>query len=624
MIYQRDLKCGRNLQQTSPSGCHLGHYKALVQDKVLLKCLRQFMQITISRGIAIPRWCQAVNVMIEKDSGRPRINCLRIIYLFEADYNLILKIIWGSRLVRRAVKLDLLNSGQHGSVPGRTTLAPIMLNQLTTDMSRIMKVNYARFDNDASACFDCIIVALGMLAARRCGMPISAVRTHAKSLELMQYTVKTVYGISNTSYQGTPFEPLFGTGQGSGASPSVWLTLVVLLLNTLDRVIPDRISFRSADGNIEHRRLVDAFVDDTAAGITDNGKLSMDELVSKLEMVAQKWEKLLHYSGGALNLTKCSWYVMYWDWKQGRPILRETFDNNPGINLTQGQHQRTYPIVCQALSKPTRILGVYQTPIGDFSHHIKVMKDKADKYAGYLKSPRLTPANIRVFHKTIYTPAMKYSLPALAVDEEELSCIQSRIIPSIVNRLGFSSKLPTAVRFGPISMGGLGLTDLCTESGIEMIKFFRHEVHGQTPVGKLLLIQVQASQLESGIIQDLLEEPCLFIPYLTANWVLSMRQYMSNHNVSIMLTQSLRIPLKGQHDQHIMNLDNLKGYGPKQHAPNPTLCVFSLQETIKQLVHTPGVRKIVLSFKRRTANHAFVERRVFLLRSWSLTLTHNI
>ena len=181
--------------------------------------------------------------MIEKDPGRPRINRLRIIHLFEADCNLFLKIMWGSRLVHRSVQLNLLNEGQHGSVPGRTTMDPVMLNQLTTDLCRVLKVNYARFDNDASACFDRIIVALGMMAAQRCGMPVEAVRTHAKALELMQYMVNTIYGVSEESYKGTALEPLFGTGQGSGASPAVWLSLVVVLPNTLERVVHERISF---------------------------------------------------------------------------------------------------------------------------------------------------------------------------------------------------------------------------------------------------------------------------------------------------------------------------------------------------------------------------------------------
>ncbi len=56
-------------------------------------------------------------------------------------------------------------------------------------------------------------------------------------------------------------------------------------------------------------------------------------------------------------------------------------------------------------------------------------------------------------------------------------------------------------------MGGLGLTDLRTKGGIKMLKFFRHEIHGQTQVGQLLVLQVQASQLEAGIPEAILEEP---------------------------------------------------------------------------------------------------------------------
>jgi hypothetical protein len=578
---------------TSPSGRHLGHYKALITDPILLDCLRKFLNIAISRGIAIPRWCKAVNVMIEKDPGSPRINRLRIIHLFEADYNLFLKIMWGSRLVRRSVELNLLHDGQHGSVPGRTTMDPVMLNQLTTDLCRLLKVNYARFDNDASACFDRIIVALGMMAARRCGMPTAAVRTHAKALELMTYMVKTVYGISEASYRGTVMEPLFGTGQGSGASPAVWLSLVVILLNTLERVIPNRISFRSPDGNIIHQRLVDAFVDDTAIGLTDDGEASLAELTKALESVAQTWEQLLHFSGGSLNLKKCSWYVLFWEWKQGRPCLREMEPGDPGIELYQGsQSSRKVSIRQQHHTTSSRILGVHQTPMGDFSDHIRVLKKKADQYAGYLRSPRLTTSDVRVFHRSIYSPAMRYSLPAIAVDEEELNSIQSKILPTIVQRMGMSSKLPTAIRHGPKSMGGLDLIDLRTECGIEMIKYFRHEVYANTNAGQLLLLQLQASQLESGLPIRLLEEPHIHIPYLTPTWILSMRQFMSNHNIRITLTDNFNLELQGRNDQYIMDLSRLKGYSVRQQTDLNLVRLYLQVTTIAELTDTHESNKI--------------------------------
>lgn len=157
-IHEADIKEGfstwRETTSTSPSGRHLGHYKAIIQDTVLLTCMTKFLSITVQRGISIPRWQNAVNVMLEKDIGRPRINRLRIIHLFEADFNFILKLLWGSRLVKQAAQYQLLHDGQHGSVPGRTAMELVMLNQITNDLCRTQKVNIIRFENDASACYD--------------------------------------------------------------------------------------------------------------------------------------------------------------------------------------------------------------------------------------------------------------------------------------------------------------------------------------------------------------------------------------------------------------------------------------------------------------------------------------
>ena len=368
-INEEDVRFGfkkwKETTSTSLSGRHLGHYKAIIQDDLLLTCLTQFLHITVHSGLTLRRWCNAVNILIQKDPGQPKLTRLRIIHLFEADFNFFLKLIWGSRLVKRAVSLNLLNNGQHGSIPRRKATDRIMLTQLTTDLCRILKHNLARFDNDASACYDRIIVALGMLAARRCGMPETAVQTHADCLNLMKYTVKTIHGISENNYHGTTFETLFGTGQGSGASPSVWLTLVVMLMNTLDRIIPDRMTFRSPNSPQRHDRLIDAFVDDTSLGFTDPGMVTLETMIAKLNHIAQTWEKILFYSGGALNLSKCSWYTMFWDWKNGRPSLRPIDSTDPTLTLvTQGQTNESSTIKRLPLNKASRILGVYLAPDG--------------------------------------------------------------------------------------------------------------------------------------------------------------------------------------------------------------------------------------------------------------------
>jgi hypothetical protein len=582
---------------TSPSGRHLGHYKALIQHPTLLKCFAQFMNIVVLRGIAIPRWCHATNVMIEKDAGKPCIHRLRIIHLFEADCNFFLKLQWGHRLVQHAVSLDLLHDSQHGSIPRRTAMDPINLTQLTSDLCRILKHDLARFDNDASACYDRIIVALGMLAACRCGMPSNAIRLHADALQLMQYTVKTMYGISKENYYGTPFAPLFGTGQGSGASPAVWLSLVVLLLHTFDRLIPHRMNFVPISGAREHSRSSDAFVDDTSVGFTSTlGDTQYSELILQLQEVAQTWERLLFLSGGKLNLSKCSWYVLRWEWKQGRPVIRKIQPDDPTISLTQGDTQTPIKIKQHSVAHSSRMLGVYINPMGDFSDHLIVMKKKADEFSRRILSPRLTAADISIFHRSIYIQSIRYSLAAVAANEESLASVQSKVLKSILQKLHISSTIPTSIRLGPIELGGLGLYDLRTEVGIEAIKFLRNSLYSDSESGNMIRLNLQYSQQKSGVGFHLLEKPQVHIAYLKPSWILSIRQFLSNNNMSITVSDIHLDKPQGALDEYIMQAEHLKRYSTVQQIDINLVRIWLQVSTLAELIDPSRPNRILLSY----------------------------
>ncbi|KAI2513678.1 hypothetical protein MHU86_818 [Fragilaria crotonensis] len=466
---------------------------------------------------------------------------------------------------------------------------PIMMTQLTTDLCRVLKTNLVRFDNDASACYDRIIVALGMLAARRCGMPENAILSHAKSLEFMRYTVKTFYGVSYDNYHGTSFEPLFGTGQGSGASPAVWLSLVVLLLHTLDKVIPERMTFQSPDKSVTSSRLADAFVDDTYLGFTDaEGQMEYDNLIRRLQEVAQTWSHLLHLSGGKLNLSKCTWYIMYWEWVSGRPRLRPIAHTDPPIELNSAESGLTTTIKQVPLDKSARILGVHLNPLGTFSDHIKFLKSKADTFAVRLRSPRITPSDVMTFHRSIYVPMLRYSLAAIAADSEEsLHQIQTKIIPSMLQKLQVSSKLPTSIRHGPIEYGGMELYDVRTEAGIEQIKYLRNAIYSGSATGTMIRINLHHSQLEAGVGQPLLENPSYEIPYLTPCWILSLRKFLATHNATITITDQPQLSLKTDSDAFIMQQSHLARYSTA-HQRDLNLVRMYLQVTSLADLTDPG------------------------------------
>jgi hypothetical protein len=154
------------------------------------------------------------------------------------------------------------------------------------------------------------------------------------------------------------------------------------------------------------------------------------------------------FSGGALNLSKCAWYTMFWDWKHGRPVFRPIQEGTdfPLTLHSQGEYvQIPTPIKRLPTTHASRIRGVYLSPNGNFSEQLQVLTAKSESFAIRLRSPRLIPRDIVTFHRTMYSPAMKYVLPALAINKEELASIQSSSLSAMLQKLGYSSKTPTAI-----------------------------------------------------------------------------------------------------------------------------------------------------------------------------------
>ena len=109
---------------------HLGHLKAYwaehtVGDEEEAKKLEQtrknildghltLLNYAIQFGYPYAKWKCIVNTMLEKDKGMPKLHRLRVIHLYEADYNLILGVKWRQAL-HHATSRGLINEGCYGS-----------------------------------------------------------------------------------------------------------------------------------------------------------------------------------------------------------------------------------------------------------------------------------------------------------------------------------------------------------------------------------------------------------------------------------------------------------------------------------------------------------------------------
>jgi hypothetical protein len=109
--FTRKLRIWRESTSTSPSGRHLGHYKAVyrpiayacepheradLKDSrlALLQAHLSIINYCLRHGYSLLRWQGVVNVMILKEPNNHRFHHLRVLHLFEADHNLIIGVKW--------------------------------------------------------------------------------------------------------------------------------------------------------------------------------------------------------------------------------------------------------------------------------------------------------------------------------------------------------------------------------------------------------------------------------------------------------------------------------------------------------------------------------------------------
>ncbi len=70
---------------------------------------------------------------------------------------------------------------------------------------------------------------------------------------------------------------------------------------------------------VDHEGLMVVYVDDSGTMINN---FPAGHGIEAMESVAQKWEKLLFSTGGALAPGKCFFYLVEWDWDpQGRAAI---------------------------------------------------------------------------------------------------------------------------------------------------------------------------------------------------------------------------------------------------------------------------------------------------------------
>jgi len=520
-------------ERTSSNGPHFGHYKAGVLHPKIGPLLYHRSQIPLLTGYSPRRHREGVDVMLLKKEKNYNVNNLRTIVLFDSEANMNYKHL-GRRAMSAAIAKNQIATEQY-SRPNRKSIDHAMNRRLVMDHQLYKRQPYAMTSCDLKSCYDRINHSSASLALQRIGTSPQEVNSMLHTIQQMSHKVRTAYGESTTSYGGNPIQrrwklPPQGVLQGNGSGPSIWSILSSMLFHIL-RDTGHRNSFTSSIRKYCVELAGFAYVDDTDLIQVNN---CINVVVRKMQSTVHLWNELVSVTGGILAPEKCWWYLVAFKYLSGKwTACNPNAQHKVWMKDAKKQRREIERI---PVSTGINMLGVHIAPDGNNKDHIIYLRKKAEKWAGNIQDCRSNQTEIwTALHRTIPL-ALGYSLPATTMTKEECRYIIAPVYKYGLSRAGIPHTIPTAIRYGPYTMGGLGLTDPYVQMGVRKLESFITNTWQKTPTGTLMEIAIDDLMLEIGMQSPftslrLLKKGLEYIT--TISWIRSMCTFMLEHDILV-------------------------------------------------------------------------------------------
>ena len=574
---QQRYRMWKETTSTSPSNRHLGHYHSILKsppidpeseeaekfqdDKQQIWDIHYGLhQYAINHAYCFTRWQNVVNTMIEKDPGDPRIHRLRVIHLYEADYSLLIGHAF-RQVLHHMEDADLMNPGCYGNRPTRSAHDPVLIEVLQLEYSWATRYPHIKFSNDATSCYDRIIPSVSNVLARSYGLHRNVSMIHGDMLQNACYRIKTKLGVSENFYSHCPDFPIFGTGQGSTSSPNVWAINASTYFNVYDRHCYGATYTNPSMTKVLHLGMT-GFVDDNNSQVTglpeamSNPMIpgdSEDKLIQRCSHDAQLWNDILWASGGALEVPKCHYvYLKFLFDSTGKPTLKLGKHGPPvQVNDPDGVLMNIKQLSCD---DPYKILGTQQAAVLFQDKQYKVLQKKATSLNKALSCSGVSRTGAYVFYSSVFLTSVGYPLALCHLTGKQLQALQTKIVPTVLQKMGYVKSFKRDLIYGPSRYGGQGFHNLRYEQGIQAIILLIRTLRSPGQPQQKFLITLDRQQAQSGFSKPLLQYPALRAPHLEGYYTTMIRNFLKTQRASIDIAGLEVYPSLRLNDQHLMDI----------------------------------------------------------------------
>jgi len=506
--FQTHFKHKKECTASSPSGCHMGHYKTMLEcihrkNSSIPEIVILIAHMSLLTSSPLSRREYASQLMLEKGKGQYFKN-LRIIQLCEADLNFVLHVIWGKRLMHHALRH--LDKAQF-AIPGQTFHNAVLNKLPFLDLSRQTFTPGLMLDYDAKAAFDRVISVIANAACQRLGLPsIAGIFMH-KLLHDMSFHVVTGYGRSTEIFCNSDNCDSVGQGvlQGSSSACPIYIFNSDACLSTyrkhatMTKFVHPITGDAIQDSGVQFVDDMSQFVNSLGCEIPSEACQSQDNIDTLYHHAQQNistWNDIL---GGKLHPQKCYFYsfcptynfkrqcISYQSLATQQPLCLDDEDNKSHIGL---EHISPYDA--------KRTLGVTLAPDGSAVKQLQLITLHAREIQGKLHNSSLLLWNRWIALSSIIEPSLLYPLVNTYFTSKQIQpyeCIMSTLQ---CNALGLNSHFPRALLHSSVLLGGIGIPSQTQKTTKDRINYFLYNVQRPSITRDKFEASILFTQLEVG------------------------------------------------------------------------------------------------------------------------------
>jgi hypothetical protein len=187
----------------------------------------------------------------------------------------------------------------------------------------------------------------------------------------------------------------------------------------------------------------------------------------------------------------------------------------------------------------------------------------------------------------IYIPSLLYSLPAMTLSEDETNDIQKKASKKFMQCSGVLKSFPRAVIYGPLSFGGVGISDLYTDSSCIKIDCILNNFKTESEMSEVMEIVLNWLQINAGTSIPILESTCA-LEYLPMNWFLSVKEFLNKIDAKIVIPTLWTPKILWDKDIILMDIvDNMNISITKKRIFN-NFRIFYQVNTLSELTNSQG------------------------------------